>query len=66
MATSRAISPWIAAGVFFLRRERILNRSGSADLLVDFEQVTAQLPEKVKRFHFVLRLAHGGRKTSIR
>ena len=51
---------------FFLRRQGVFDRPCAADLLVDFEQFTAQFPETVKVLDFALRLAHlGGRSESF-
>jgi hypothetical protein len=55
--TSRAISAWIAAAVFFLWRQRVLDRAQRADLFADFDDLPAQFLKSMKLGHLLLRLA---------
>jgi hypothetical protein len=57
VVTSRATSAWIAAAVFFLWRQRVLDRAQRADLFADFDELSAQFLESMKLGHFLLRLA---------
>jgi hypothetical protein len=55
---SCAISVWIAATVFSLLRERILNWPLTTDLSADFHQFFAQFLETAKLRDLLLRFTH--------
>jgi len=61
VAISRAVSRWIASAVFFLWRQRILDRARVADLFIYFEQVAAELSKAMKGLHLALCLEQFGR-----
>src|SRR5260370_39131813 len=58
--TSSLTSCWIASAVFFLRRERVLDRAYAANLLIDIHKVTAQLLVVAKGGDLMLGLALSG------
>ena len=47
--------------VFFLWRQRILDRAQRADLFADFDDLSTQFLKSMKLGYFLLRLAQGGR-----
>ena len=58
-STSRATSCWMASAVFFLRRQRFLNRPQAADLLIDLDEFSAAESLKLAKLgDFPLRFAH--------
>lgn len=57
VVTSRATSAWIVRAVFFLRRQRILDRTQSTDLFADLDELTAEFLKTMKRRNLLLCLA---------
>ena len=58
--TSLATSCWIAAAVFFLWAQGLLDRARLADLGVDLHEFPAQLLELAELSDLVFRFANGG------